>query len=137
MTHDQPGSTFEVEASSVEEFLRLLRGREVVEIPSRSPAWRAVFVAALQDVGSSRYAFPKVTRHVVATFAYGSDMVSYRRTTSNAVELPEVARNLADRQRAAYEELRAEIERGIEEADLGVPVRQGLLRRPNDLREGG
>ena len=130
---DRPDSAFEVEAASVEEFLRLLVGRERAEAPSyepRSVARRAMFVAPLQDVTSGRCAFPKVARHVVAAFAYGPDVVSYRRTTSNAVELPEVVGKTAERQREAYEEIRAEIERGIAGAGLEVPVHEGFLRHP-------
>lgn len=129
---DRPGPPSEVETASVEEFLRLLSGRERGTSPSRSPTRRAVFVAPLQDVRSSGYAFPKVTRHVVATFAYGPDVVSYKRTTSNAVELPEVARKLAQRHRETYEQVRAEIERGINDANLGVPMREGYLRHSRD-----
>ena len=134
---DQSGSAFEVEAVSVEEFLRLLKKREVAETPRRSPARQAVFVAQLWDTRrSNRYAFPKVTRHVVATFAYGTDIVSYKTTTSNAVELPEIATELAERQRETCEQVRSEIERRIAEANLGVPVHEGLLRRPTDPRQG-
>ncbi len=138
MTREGSGSTFEVEAASVEEFLRLLTGREGAEGPSRNPrsvARGAVFVAPLQDVTSGRYAFPKVTRRVVATFAYGPDIISYRRTTSSAAELPEVSRELVVRQREACEQLRSEVERGIEDANLGVPVHEGHLRPPNDPRQ--
>lgn len=140
MTHDNLGSAFafEVEAASVEEFLRLLGGRERVEASTQTPLGvtrRTVFVAPLQEVTGSEYAFPKVTRHVVAAFAYRRDVVSYKRTTSSAVELPEVSRELAERQREAYELLRAEVERGIEEASLGVPVREGHLHHPGGRYE--
>lgn len=131
---------FEVEAASVEEFLRLLIGRERAEAPSqdpRSPARWAVFVAPLQDVTGGRYAFPKVTRSVVAAFAYGPDIVSYRRTTSSAVELPEVSRELIVRQREACEQLRGEVEHGIGDANLGVPVYEGHLRHSNHPRQKG
>lgn len=135
MTSEGSGPAFEVEAVSVEEFLRLLTGRERAEVSSENPrnvARWAVFVAPLQDVTSGRHAFPKVTRRVVVTFAYGPDIVSYRRITSSAVELPEVSRELVTRQREACEQLRAEVERGIVEANLGVPVHEGHLRHPND-----
>ena len=140
MTHDQPGSAFELEAASVEEFLRLLTGREGTGTASQttqSAALRAVFVAPLQDVRSSSYAFPKVTRRVVAAFAYGPDVVSYRRTISSVVELPEVSRELVERQRAACEQLRVELELGINGANLEVPVREGHVRRPTGTSEEG
>lgn len=130
MTNEAPG--FEVEAASVEEFLRLLREREGDEaaqgVPS-SPLLRAVFVARLQEVRRSRYPFPKVVRRVVAAFAHGADVVCLRRITSSAVELPEMARTFEEGQRAVYEELRAEVERGLGEADLGIPLYEGSLCR--------
>lgn len=131
MTHHQRRSAFEVEAASIEEFLRLLRGREGAEASAQTPLgvtrW-PVFVAPLREVTGSTYAFPKVTRDVVAAFAYGRDVVSYRRTVSSVVELPEVATDLAERQRIAYEQTRVEIVRGIEAANLWVPVYEGFLR---------
>lgn len=135
---DRPGSAFEVEAASVEEFLRLLGGRESTEASRPGPrgtARRAVFVAQLLDRRGSGYRYPKVRRYVVAAFAYGPDIVSYERTTSNAVELPETAKQTRARQQQIYEETRAEIERGIEEVGLAVPVRDGYLRRPADAGE--
>lgn len=137
MTREGSGPAFEVEAASVEEFLRLLTGRGRAEIPSQNPrsvAREAVFVTPLQDVTSGRYAFPKVTRRVVATFTYGPDLVSYKRTTSSAVELPEVSRELVVGQREACEQLRAELERGIDDANLGILVHEGHLRHRNDPR---
>lgn len=135
MTHHEPESALMVETTSVEEFLRLLGGRESVKDSSTSVrilARRAVFVAPLQDMISDRYAFPKVTRRVVATFAYGADVVSYTRITSNAVELPGVARELAERHRETCEQLRVEIERGLEASGLCVPVHEGFLHHPTD-----
>lgn len=135
MTHYRPGSTFRMEATSVEEFLRLLSGRETAVGQSRGPrdsVQRTVFVTPLQGVMSGRYGSPKVTRSVVAAFAFGAYIVTYTRTTSNAVELPKVASKLAERQREACEQLRAEIERGLEESDLRVPVHEGVLRHLTD-----
>lgn len=74
-------------------------------------------------------------RRILATFAYGPDIVSYKRTTSSAAELPEVSKDLVARRREACERLRVEVERGIGEANLGVPVREGHLRHPNDPRQ--
>lgn len=134
---DKPGSAIGVEAASVEEFLRLLRDREGSADRPRGPRSvnpMAVFVSSLHDVTSGRYAFPKVVRHVLAAFTCGPNVVSYRRTTSNAIELPEVARKLAERQREACEQLRTEIERGLKKSGLRVPVREGFLRYPTDYR---
>ena len=135
MTKDEPA--FEVEAATVEEFLRLLKERED-EAPVRGPRGavrRAVFVAQMVDQRGSDYGLPMVRRYVTSNFAYGCDLISYRRTTSNAVELPETAKKTRDRQQQIYEETRAEIERGIEEVGLEVPVREGYLRHPASAGE--
>lgn len=135
MTKDKPA--FEVEAATVEEFLRLLKEREdeVSVRGPRSAVRRTVFVAQVVDQRGSDYGLPMVRRYVTSSFAYGQDLVYYRRTTSNAVELPETAKKTQDRQQRIYEETRAEIEGGIEEVGLDVPVREGFLRRPADAGE--
>ena len=140
VTEHGPAPGFEIDAATVEEFLRLLKEREEDEAyrrGSRSPLRRAVFVARMFDQRSSRYDFPLVTRYVVATFAYGRDLVSYRRTTSNAVELPETAVRTEERQREAFAEVMAEIERGLDEEDISVPIYEGRLRRPANFGEEG
>jgi hypothetical protein len=135
VTEDSPDSSlgFEIEAATVEEFLRLLREREsrATAGGSSSPLRRAVFLARILDQRSSRFGYPLVTRRVVAAFAYGRGTVCCQRITSNAVELPELASRTEERQRAACEEMRAEIERGLEEFDLlgDVPFYEGCLRR--------
>jgi hypothetical protein len=138
VTEHGPACGFEIEAATVEEFLRLLKEREEHEASmreSRSPLRRAVFVARMLNQRSSRYDFPLVTRYVVAAFAYGRDVVSYRRTTSNAVELPETAVRTEGRQREAYEEVVAEIERGLDDEDIRLPIYEGRLRRPTNFDE--
>jgi hypothetical protein len=135
VTDREPGPGFEIEAATVGEFLRLLEEREEGEDAPAGPhssLRRAVFVARMLDRRSSRFGYPSVTRYVVAAFAHGGDVVCYRRITSHAVELPELARTTEERQQAAYEELRTEIERGLEELDLRVSVHEGLLRRAAD-----
>jgi hypothetical protein len=131
VTCENPGSTFRVEAATIEEFLRLLEKREEAEEPSREPRGatrRAVFVAQLLDQRSSSYGYPAVRRSVVAAFAYGRDLVSYKRTTSSAVELPEIAKKTAERQQETYEEVRTEVVRGLERMGLDLPVYEGSLR---------
>lgn len=138
MTNDDPGSVFEVEASTVEEFLQLLEEREEDETLSREPraaARRAVFVAQLLNQRSSSYGYPAVRRYVVAAFVYGRDLVSYKRTTSSAVELPDMVERTEERQQAAYETIQAEIERGLEERRLNVPLYEGSLRHPPRANE--
>lgn len=120
-----------LEAATVEEFLRLLKEREEGEASSRGArgaASRAVFVARLLEQRGSGYGYPSVRRYVVATFAYGRDLVSYRRTTSSAVELPELASRVAERQQEAYEEIRTKVERGLESMGLNLPVYEGSLQ---------
>lgn len=138
MSEDGPACGFEIETATVEEFLRLLKEREEgkdYRRGSRSSLRRAVFVARMVDQRSSRYGFLLVTRYVVAAFAYGRDLVSYRRITSNAVELPETAIRTEERQRETYEEVVAEVERGLDEADVRVPIYEGRLRRPTNFDE--
>jgi hypothetical protein len=126
---------FEIEAATVQEFVRLLKERERGESASEEPRSllrKAVFVTRMLDQRSSRFGYPLVTRYVVAAFAYGPDLVCCRRTTSHAVELPELASKTEDRQRAVYEEMRAEVARGLEEAKIGIPLYEGCLRRAAD-----
>ncbi len=132
MTNSEPG--FEIEVASVEEFLKLLKEREEErgEQEGNGATRKAVFVAQMMDRRPSNYGFPLVRRYVVAAFAYGRDQVSYTRTTSNAVELPEMVTKTEDRQQEAYDEMRQEIERGLEELSLHVPVHEGFLRHPAD-----
>lgn len=132
MTDAEPG--FEVEVASVGEFLRLLRERDEARPgrQGRSASGKAMFVAQTIDRWPSNYLFPLIRRYVVAAFTYGRDRVSCTRATSNAVELPETVAKIEDRQREAHEEIRAEIERGLEDSDLNVPVHEGFLRHPAD-----
>lgn len=132
MTDAEPG--FEVEVVSIGEFVRLLKERdeEVSDRQGYGASGKAIFVAQMMDRRPSNYGFPLVRRYVVAAFAYGRDRVSYTRTTSNAVELPETVAKIEDRQQEAYEEVRTEIEGGLEELDLSVPIHEGFLRHAAD-----
>ena len=89
MTNPEAG--FEIEVASIEELLRLLKEREEEggDQGDKSATRKAVFVARMMDRRPSSYGFPLIRRYVVAAFTYGRDRVSYTRTTSNAVELPE------------------------------------------------
>lgn len=129
---------FDVEVATVEEFLRLLEQREegeAISQSSRGEIRKAVFIVGSLDRRDSGYGWPMVRRYVVVAFTYGQDSVFYYRTSSNAVEPPEAAAMAEDRLRAAYREVREEIERGLEELDLEVPVYEGFLRRPADPGE--
>src|SRR5688500_2505039 len=68
LTEHGPVCGFEIEAATVEDFLRLLKEREGRAAPegSRSPLRRAVFLARILDQRSSRFGYPLVTRRVVA-----------------------------------------------------------------------
>lgn len=46
-----------------------------------------------------------------------------------------MASRVEERQQKAYEEIRAEVERGLEETGLGVRVHEGFLRRLADNNE--
>lgn len=132
MTNPEPG--FEIEVASVEELLKLLKEREEEGGGQEGigAMRKSVFIAQMMDRRPSNYGFPLIKRYVVAAFAYGRDRVSYTRTTSNAVELPEMATKTEDRQQKAYEEMRQEIEHGLEGLSLHVPVHEGFLRHPSD-----
>ena len=132
MTNPEPG--FEIEVAGVEELLKLLKEREEEggHREGIGAMRKAVFVAQMMDRRPSSYGFPTIRRYVVAAFAYGRDRVSYTRTTSNAVELPEMVTKTEDRQQEAYEAMRQEIEHGLEELNLHVPVHEGFLRHPSD-----
>lgn len=132
MTNPEAG--FEIEVASIEELLKLLEEREEEGggQGEKSFARRAVFVSQMMDSRPSTYGFPLTRRYVVAAFAYGRDRISYTRTTSNAVELPENVTRAEDRQQASYEEMRAQLERGLESLGLHVPVCEGFLRHLGD-----
>jgi hypothetical protein len=138
MTNEEPGPSFGIETATVEEFLRLLQEREDEVSPRelRGATGKAVFVAQMLDQRSTSYGYPSVRRYIVATFAYECDLVSYSRITSSAVELPEIASRTAERQHEAYEEIRAEIERGLERMGLYLPLLEGSLRNSFDTDEG-
>lgn len=46
------------------------------------------------------------------------------------MELPEISGRLEERQQEVYEEIRTEIEYGLEEIGLELPVYEGFLHRP-------
>lgn len=129
-----PEAGFEIQAASVEEFLKLLKEREEESGGQKEKVStpKAVFVTQMMDRRPSNYGFPLIRRYVIAAFVYGRDRVSYTRTTSNAVELPEVVTKVEDRQKEAYEEIRTDIERGLDDLDLRVPIYEGFLRHPTD-----
>jgi hypothetical protein len=132
VTEGRPAPGFEIKTATIEEFLRLLHEREEEETSPgelRGATRRAVFVAQMLDQRSSSYGYPSVRRYIVAVFAHGCDLVTHSRTTSSAVELPEIAIRAAERQHEAYEEIKAEIERGLEGMGLDLPVYEGSLRR--------
>ena len=135
MTHPQGNAlgAFEIEAGTLEQFLKLLKDREEecalsgAEILTR----RAVFVAPLKHARLSE-GIPLVTRRVRAAFAYGEDLVTLTLVTADGYEFPspsgDVEKNDA-RQEEVLEKTRRRIEDGIGNLRLSVPVRVGWLRQ--------
>jgi type II secretory pathway predicted ATPase ExeA len=76
---------------------------------------------------------------VQAAFAYGDDLVTYRKLTSNQMEMPDEAHRLNDRQDEAFEELHERIEERLSELGLTreVPILEGFLHHAIDPRAGG
>lgn len=141
---DARTDAFELEAASIEEFLDLLERRErdpvVAGNESTGPfVRRAVCVTRLFDRRPSDHAFPIITRYVAAAFAYGEDLVSYRITTSNGMEMPSPAddvEKMAKRQQETYEDVRSRVEQRIEELGISsrVPIVEGFLHHATDPR---
>lgn len=138
---DLPKSGFEAEPATVEEFLSLLALREADGSREErgSALRRAVHVTRLISTRPTDYGFPFVKRHVQAAFAYGDDLVTCRKVTSNQMEMPDEAQRLNDRQDEAFEELRERIEERLSELGLTgeVPVLEGFLHHATDPRAGG
>lgn len=122
---------FEVECSTMDEFLRMLELRESEADPvlARSALRRSVFVVELQDYRSTSMGLPSVTRYVVAGFAYGEDLVSMKVYTSRGIEFPRGPESgkPGEKQAEAYEDMREEIEARITSGMLDVPVVNGFL----------
>jgi hypothetical protein len=82
---------FELETSDLEEFLSLLERREddAANAPPRDAPLlrRAVCVEALLDQTASRYGLPFRTRYVVAAFAYGEDLITFKSVTSHSAKM--------------------------------------------------
>lgn len=124
MDGNKSGASSEIEAAGLEDFLWLLKEREDRfggQAPN-GPTGGVVSVSRMLDRRRSRYSFPLVTRYVVAAFSYGPENVIYKRTTSHAVELPEMVKKSEDRQKDIQEEVRVEIGRGMERLGLHVPL---------------
>ena len=154
-TEKGSSAAFEVEVGRMEEFLRMLDMREAEQGHSgasyRSPIRRAVFVAALLDKRSSasQHGMTVVRRYVTAAFAWvtpsgGEDLVRMERDSSHTVEMNMPAQlegspqKLAERQNKMLEEIKASLERYVEERMLEVPVLIGALRSYSDVgNEGG
>lgn len=151
---------FEVEVGTFEEFVNLLQAREG-ERGSPSGAHggllaaeplprRSVFVSQLADYRGTRLGEPMVRRYVVASFAYGADLVSFEEQVSHDLEFrrgpspyPDGVRTPRKRHAEAFERLREDVRERIGAVGLEphVPVLAGHLRHPPDPRaatdEGG
>lgn len=138
---DLPKSGFEAEPATVEEFLSLLalRQADASQTERGTGLRRAVHVTRLISTRPSDYGFPFVRRHVQAAFAYGEDLVTYRKLTSNQMEMPDEAQRLNARQDEAFRELRQQIEQRLCELGLTdeVPVLEGFLHHATGPRASG
>ncbi len=132
-----PHAPFELETSNVEEFLSLLERREndAANAPPRvTPLLRrAVCVEALLDQTASQHGLPFRTRYVVAAFAYGEDLVTFKSVTSRSAEMAPPAddeRELAAAQWRRYAEVLGAIRERLGEmgASSRVPLVEGTLR---------
>jgi hypothetical protein len=128
---------FEVETGTMQRFLDLLRAREEQLAPAKDEPLprRAVFVAPLTRTSTEGAGILVVTRRVRAGFAYGADLVSLTRLTSDGYEFPEPSDD--HRKRAALQDevlskTREELEEGLRRFGLSVPVAVGWLRLPGD-----
>ncbi len=126
---------FEVEAGTMERFLDLLRTREKERILAEDGPLprRAVFVAPLTRTSTDGSGIPVITRRVRAGFAYGADLVSLTRLTSDGYEFPEPSDD-HEKKAALQDEVLAktkeQLEEGIRHLGLSVPVVVGWLRQP-------
>jgi hypothetical protein len=132
-----PNATFELETSSLEEFLSLLERREkdAANAPPRDAPLlrRAVCVEALLDQVTSRYGLPFRTRYVVAAFAYGEDLITFKSVSSRSAEMGPPAddeRELAAAQRRRYAEVLGAIRERLGEMSASdhIPLVEGILR---------
>lgn len=138
-TTQRPAGGFEIEASTLEEFLRLLQERqaerdrgtiyEVEALPRR-----AVSIAQLHDQRGSNTGFPVIRRYVLVAFAYGEDLVSYELQTSHDLEFPhgpsEATEKPCERHDEAYEETKVRVRDWIASSSMTerVPILEGYLR---------
>lgn len=133
MSDDRSSPAFEAEVPNLDQFLELLARREKDDPGNvaRPLARRAVWATALLDYKSGEYGVPVVRRYLEASFAYGEDLIVYRRNTSHNMEIGEMSKDLSAKQREAYQELREQIRSALEEMGAAeeIPLLEGSLRQ--------
>lgn len=139
MTNRSEGGSFELKAAVLEGFLDLLGEREselaVGETGGATLPRRAVCVNMLYDQRIEDHGLPFRTRYVLATFAYGPDLVSLQLITSASLEMgspSEDEEKLAAAQRGEFERVKETVEREVERMGAAgrIPVVVGSLEFP-------
>ena len=131
----EKSSSFEIEAGTMERFLELLKSREDERVPAEEETLirRAVFVAPLTQLRTEAGGIPVSIRRVRAAFAYGGDQVTLSRHVYDGFELPPPSREGDEhesRQDEALQKIRHQIEEGVRERGLTVPVVVAWMKPP-------
>ncbi len=139
MTNHSEGGSFELKAATLKGFLDLLEKREsdpaLGETEGATLPRRAVCVNMLYDQRIESHGLPFRTRYVLATFAYGPDLVSCKLITSASLEMgspSEDGEKLAAAQRGEFERVKETVEREVERMGSSgrTPVVVGSLEFP-------
>ena len=142
MIHDAtPPGAFEIEVGTLARFLELLRRREDERVPSEHETVprRAVFVAPVREGHDPGTGVPFVTRRVRAAFAYGADLVTLTRKTTEDHEFPgtpEVRENRAKNEEAAAE-AKEQIVVALKQLGVDLPVVEAWMKLPGSRVEPG
>ena len=139
--HTQAAASFEIEAGTLAPFLELLQSRERERVPDEAETLprRAVFVAPVREAHAPGTGVPFVTRRARAAFAYGADLVTLPRKTTDDYEFPdtpEIRENRAKNERAAAE-LKGQVEVGLKQLGIELPVVVGRMKLPGSPQEPG
>ncbi len=124
---------FEIEVGDLGELFTLLEARELEHAATdRTLAQHAIYVSASQHRTYTGYGLPEcVHRYVSASFRNGQERVCYRVDTSYRLETyasPGSFKQDAGQKRE-LEAMKAELEAGLRERGLRVPILLGSVRR--------
>lgn len=143
----QETAVFVVEPAEIGGWLDLLAERQADEQAKRiadetylTPLTRrAVYVGRYYDQRGSQYGFPHVTRYVLASYIYSSEIVRLKRITSSEIEFPNT--HYGDREHPAdihdrvYKEIVGEIRTEIINRRIeGVEIIEGRVFSPKEER---